>query len=454
MSRAAARLVCLLVAVTIRSARAVQPSLLPAQGPLSLEKLDAFDALTKLEEENGALKKRIAELEQRVAHTGPHPTHHGPAATTILDRKRMEKVAGPEKRIILTFVNTVRLDFAATWVAHVRRLGLTNWLVGATDEGALKALLADETPTFDMHTSLPTGEWAWGSPQFKALGPVKVRLIHQALQWGMELVITDIDALVLREPFAYMARWPDAGFLTTSDHLSNSTDDDGLEQHASIGSAFNIGYMFFRPLALPLVTEWLEYLKSDPKNRWDQGEFNRIARTGWVVTEKKGLTIDGVDGVPPPLSDPRLFRAYHGRVIGGVLPLALFCGGHNYFVAQMPQRRGVVPYSVHTTFQYGGAEGKRHRLREATMWDDEPSYYDPPGGMLRYVPDVPARLIHPPGGMSAQAHIDLVEHQLGQLGAALALSIALGRVLILPPIVCGYDKAWFGTLSRTFARRL
>ena len=40
------------------------------------------------------------------------------------------------------------------------------------------------------------------------------------------------------------------------------------------------------------------------------------------------------------------------------------------------------------------------------MWDDEPSYYDPPGGMLRYVPDVPERLIHPPGGMSAQAHID------------------------------------------------
>lgn len=66
-----------------------------------------------------------------------------------------------------------------------------------------------------------------------------------------------------------------------------------------------------------------------------------------------------------------------------MLPLALFCGGHNYFVAQMPQRRGVTPYSVHTTFQYGGAEGKRHRLREAAMWEDELSYYDPPGGMLR-----------------------------------------------------------------------
>jgi len=27
------------------------------------------------------------------------------------------------------------------------------------------------------------------------------------------------------------ARWPDAGFLTTSDHLSNTTVDGGLETH-------------------------------------------------------------------------------------------------------------------------------------------------------------------------------------------------------------------------------
>ena len=51
----------------------------------------------------------------------------------------MLAVAGPTKRIILTFVNTVRLDFVTTWVARVRRLGLTNWLVGATDAGAVNA---------------------------------------------------------------------------------------------------------------------------------------------------------------------------------------------------------------------------------------------------------------------------------------------------------------------------
>ena len=39
--------------------------------------------------------------------------------------------------------------------------------------------------------------------------------------------------------------------------------------------------------------------------------------------------------------------------------------------------RGTHCSQVHTTFQYGGAPGKRHRLREAMLWHDEPKYYAP-----------------------------------------------------------------------------
>lgn len=41
------------------------------------------------------------------------------------------------------------------------------------------------------------------------------------------------------------------------------------------------------------------------------------------------------------------------------------------------------PYAVHTTFQYAGTEGKRHRLREAKLFFDEPEYYDVPGNEQR-----------------------------------------------------------------------
>lgn len=77
------------------------------------------------------------------------------------------------------------------------------------------------------------------------------------------------------------------------------------------------------------------------------------------------------------------------------------------------------------------------------MWEDEPEYYDPPGGLLRYDPDVPAALVSPAGGMTADGHVALMEHQLSQLAIGLALAIALGRKLILPPLTCGYDKAWY-----------
>ena len=60
---------------------------------------------------------------------------------------------------------------------------------------------------------------------------------------------------MLRDPFPFVARWPDAGSLPTTDHLANTTNDQGLENHRGIHSAFNIGYMFFRKSALPLVVE-------------------------------------------------------------------------------------------------------------------------------------------------------------------------------------------------------
>ena len=50
-----------------------------------------------------------------------------------------------------------------------------------------------------------------------------------------------------------------------------------------------------------------------------------------------------------PHAPPSYFLFW--QVIGGVLPLSLFCGGHNYFVSQFAQRNHWEPYSIHTTYQ-------------------------------------------------------------------------------------------------------
>ena len=85
----------------------------------------------------------------------------------------------------------------------------------------------------------------WGLQPRTSSVTLNLRLTSSGLASGQ---------LVLRDPFPFVARWPDAGFLTTTDHLANTTNDQGLENHRGIHSAFNIGYMFFRQSALPLVT--------------------------------------------------------------------------------------------------------------------------------------------------------------------------------------------------------
>ena len=63
---------------------------------------------------------------------------------------------------------------------------MANYLVGATDDQALDGLRKSDIQCFSMRTNLPQGEWPWGSPSFKALGPHKIELIYKSISWGFE----------------------------------------------------------------------------------------------------------------------------------------------------------------------------------------------------------------------------------------------------------------------------
>ena len=49
--------------------------------------------------------------------------------------------------------------------------------------------------------------------------------------------------------------------------------------------------------------------------------------------------------------------------------MATFCSGHTFFVQRMPEKLGLDAYVAHATFQYSGTPGKRHRFREALLWN-------------------------------------------------------------------------------------
>ncbi|KAI4327901.1 hypothetical protein L6164_020310 [Bauhinia variegata] len=343
--------------------------------------------------------------------------------------------------IIVTFGNFAFMDFILTWVKHLTDLGVSNLLVGAMDTKLLEALYWKGVPVFDMGSHMSTVDVGWGSPTFHKMGREKILLIDSVLPYGYELLMCDTDMVWLKNPLPYLARYPEADILTSSDQVIPTVIDDSLESWQEVTGAYNIGIFHWRPTesSKKLAKEWKEMLLADDKI-WDQNGFNEL------VHRHLGPSVDEESG---------LFYAYDGNLKLGILPASIFCSGHTYFVQAMYQQFGLGPYAVHTTFQYAGTEGKRHRLREAKLFHDPPEYYNPPGGFLSFKPSIPKSLLLS-GKHTVESHFSLVNYQIKQVRTALAIASLLNRTLVMPPLWCRLDRLWFphpGVLEGSMTRQ-
>jgi hypothetical protein len=131
--------------------------------------------------------------------------------------------------IVVTFGNYAFLDFILTWVRHLTDLGVDNLLVGAMDTKLLRELYLRGVPVFDMGSRMATEDAGWGSPTFHKMGREKVLLINALLPFGYELLMCDTDMVWLKDPLPYLARYPDADLLTSSDQVIPTVTDDSLE---------------------------------------------------------------------------------------------------------------------------------------------------------------------------------------------------------------------------------
>ncbi|XP_017638522.1 arabinosyltransferase XEG113-like isoform X2 [Gossypium arboreum] len=343
--------------------------------------------------------------------------------------------------IIVTFGNFAFMDFILTWVKHLTDLDVSNLLVGAMDTKLLEALYWKGVPVFDMGSHMSTIDVGWGSPTFHKMGREKVLLINAILPFGYELLMCDTDMVWLKDPLPYLAQYPDADILTSSDQVVPTVVDDRLADWKQVGAAYNIGIFHWRPTepAIKLAKEWKDMLLADDKI-WDQNGFNELAR------KQTGPAID---------DDSGLFYAFDGTLKLGILPESIFCSGHTYFVQAMYEQLRLEPYALHTTFQYGGTEGKRHRLREAMVFYDPPEYYDAPGGFLSFKPSIPKSLLLD-GEHNLESHFSLINYQMKQIRSALAIASLLNRTLVMPPLWCRLDRLWFshpGVLEGSMTRQ-
>jgi hypothetical protein len=93
---------------------------------------------------------------------------------------------------------------------------------------------------------------------------------------NLTVIISDVDTAWMRNPFEYMKRYPEADILTSSDFLTWSHTDEGLEDARVAGSDYNIGIMMFSPKAHEFAKEWVAKIEADDKI-WDQNAFNECA---------------------------------------------------------------------------------------------------------------------------------------------------------------------------------
>lgn len=275
---------------------------------------------------------------------------------------------------------------------------------------------------------MKTHDVGWGSHEFHKMGREKVFLINSILPFGYELLMCDTDMVWLKNPLPYIARYPAADVLTSSDNVVPTVSDDRLELWKEAGSAYNIGIFHWRPTnaSLKLAKKWRDLLLTDD-SIWDQNAFNDLLRA------KLG----------PSFGDDGLFYAFDGHFKMGILPTSIFCSGHTYFVQGTARQLNLKPYAVHTTFQYAGTPGKRHRLREGMLFYDPPEYFNSTGGFLSYKPSIPKSMLFD-GKHSVMNHFLLVNYQIKQVRTALAVALLLNRTLVMPPLWCRLDRLWFG----------
>ena len=392
-----------------------------------VESVGAEDASTGVEKDGDNFKKEMSSNLRDYDLTKERATQIARQADGSL---------GP---VVVTWANYHYLDFALNWVHHMRKTGCQSFLVGAMDDELLEVLLERGVPAFGMSSGLSLEDFGWGSSTFHKMGREKISLLQMFTRWNLDVLISDVDTVWLKDPLPYVARYPKADILISSDHLSDTTGGDGgLEHYPQAGSAANIGVMLFRPAAARFVDHWMEALDNDPAY-WDQNAFNDLFKIGMDISDE-GFRSD----------KDRLFKVYNETLRMGILPVSMFCSGHTYFVQDMPSRLGVDPYVIHATFQYSGTSGKRNRFRERLLWDDPDDYFRHPVGYLSAEHRVSDRLLDAAQSIDRDSfdlkttmpHFRLVNQQLETVRALLALAKATKRALVMPKLFCGLDRWW------------
>lgn len=321
------------------------------------------------------------------------------------------------------------------------------------------------------------GDLGFGSASFLELNSHKVTICQRFLDLGVsELIMSDSDAIFVRDPRPFFSTYPEADILSHTDALTPTIGpgDRGLELPIALRKPLNVGLLVFRnrePVR-EFLEAWRLEMVANPK-AWEQGLFNKLMQA-------RNSSLPSLESYA---EDERVFPAWNGSLMLGILPVAGFSPGPVAFMQRIgpkmwvPQVRSVggsallsvslgraSPKSrkqepeLHPAFSllpythpvYGTHKlpiwGHRqaHAAARGRSLGDPPEYYtaefDKNNGFLSMElrwPEVPegyADWNNSRAETMIVTHLNGMMEQLAQIRAGMAMAVALNRTFVMPKV--------------------
>ena len=358
------------------------------------------------------------------------------------------------------------------WLLHVREVEHLEPHVIALDAETVKfcrgmGVSVEQADTEGLKKSMKAK-----GLHFTSVGVAKLlslQVVQRVLKGGSDVLFSDVDVAWLSDPWVYLDTEPLADLLISIDCLSPRCDEGrappirhwanyfppqawpgwwprcGHTHGDAYGVAYNAGVLFLRAneRAFAFMDAFVDNMlkMAAPADNHLEGTMLHD------MTDQESLIHLVAEGTYPLKMLPgskRVFSTMKGRLDAGTFPVSVVANGHVYFVQQHHQKVGKSPIAVHATFNPGGNPGKLHRFREAHLWRADPeAYFVDPGhnGFIAYDGTVPLELLDArTAGSQLEAHLRLMAFYAHVTMHLLALGRVLGRVPVMPQLICLCDR--------------
>ncbi|GAB4816673.1 hypothetical protein N2152v2_003719 [Parachlorella kessleri] len=381
-----------------------------------------------------------------------------------------------DNAVMLALLNSAQQDFGLNWLKHVQQAGLSYFMVAALDANTSALLAGLKVPCFEYLDkvgsasqgvpssnqdasgnssssdssgsgkvsssssstaggSRGSSNFAWGQEGWRRVVWTKVLILRQVVDWGFNVVFSDMDVIWMRDPLPLFQLHPHADILWSTDvsRTDNPPGDMGLEMWGDMKTNFNTGVYLLRntPASVSWVHAWAA-MAGTYKGATQPAAYN-LTRVGPVTSHPK---------------DPRVRTAWNGGIYFGVVPTYHFSNGHVFLVQKMHEKIGTTPYEVHLTWTYNGLAGKRARARDAMLWIDDDAYYSQ-GSFVTIdklqIPQMPAdynNWTHDRNEEMVQFHLASIHSQLAQASLGMAMAVGFKRAFVSPKFMCYCERIW------------